>query len=169
MTWQGTPCQWPADGCRWHRRVRAASDEAAPKGKAFRPEEQPWHDSHDLRDLGWWVIERTVEDSLPAPRASVISNVMRTLAGLGPEAPALEESLREVELRGLLMHGLPPRTEEEWRLAEALFDADALAEFRRWARSDEGDEDDRPQPLLGRQRRGDEVDVSLVVEDRDRR
>ena len=44
------------------------------------------------------------------------------------------DTLREVELRGRLMHGLPPREDEEWELARSLFDDDAMAEFERWQR-----------------------------------
>lgn len=57
---------------------------------------------------------------------------MRVLATLGPEPLAEEESLREIELRGLLMNGIPPRTPDEWELAAKVFDDEALSEFRRW-------------------------------------
>ena len=39
------------------------------------------------------------------------------------------------------MHGVPPRTPEEWGHAAELFDDEALAEFRRWDEAADGAED----------------------------
>ena len=57
---------------------------------------------------------------------------MRILASLGPEPMAEAEALKQVELRGRIMHGQPPRNPQEWERAAAVFDDEALAEFHRW-------------------------------------
>ncbi len=51
---------------------------------------------------------------------------------MGPDEYDTEQMLREVELRGVLMNGIPPRNEAEWELAASIFDDDAIAEFKRW-------------------------------------
>jgi hypothetical protein len=53
---------------------------------------------------------------------------------LGLEPYDEKEALREVELRGRLMHGQPPRDPEEWAFARERFDDNAMAEFERWQR-----------------------------------
>jgi len=102
-------------------------------------------EARDLRELGWWTIEHTIRGDLTPNRGTVISTIMRVLAAMGPEPLAEEEMLREVELRGVLMNGIPPRTAEEWELAGRIFDDDALAEFRRWPALT-GDRDDAEEP-----------------------
>ncbi|MXY36703.1 MAG: hypothetical protein F4061_01185 [Acidobacteria bacterium] len=92
----------------------------------------------DLRTLGWWLIEETLAGRVTPPEASAVNRMMHTLLQLGPTPEADELALQEVALRGLLMHGVPPRTEEEWRRAAEIFDDEALAEFRRWASVEEG-------------------------------
>ncbi len=124
-TKDGGRCHFPRDMCRWHGKAPAETAEPgleSPKAVGDR----------DLRGLGWWTIEHTILGDLAANRGTVISTIMRTLATMGPEPLAEEEILREVELRGILMNGIPPRTEEEWELAAKIFDDEALAEFRRW-------------------------------------
>ncbi len=86
----------------------------------------------DLRALGWWLIEETLAGRITPPEASAVNRMMHTLLQLGPTPEADDVALQDVALRGLLMHGLPPRTAEEWRRAAEVFDDDALAEFRRW-------------------------------------
>jgi len=133
-TQKGTACKLLARECDYHTRWRAAHPAQAP----IR-EEQPAAvvpsdpvNRRDLRELGWWLVDRMVSAELPTPNGSVIASVMRILASLGPEPMAQAEALKQVELRGRIMHGQPPRTPEEWERAEAIFDDDALAEFHRW-------------------------------------
>lgn len=147
--------------------VATPAASSQPDQNAWTPEEQPWHASRDLRVLGWWVIDRLVSGALEARQAAVIGNLVRTLAALGPGAIATEQALREVELRGVLMYGIPPRTPEEWELAASIFDADALAEFRRWRPLLESDHHDREQPLVLNQGGADDVQVPGAVDDED--
>ena len=126
-TKDGGRCHYDKGDCPWHR-----------DGRALKPPKAV--EDRDLRGLGWWTIEHTIRGDLVANRGTVISTIMRTLATMGPEPLAEEEALREVELRGRLMNGLPPATTEEWELATRIFDDEALAEFRRWAALDRGPE-----------------------------
>lgn len=133
----GAACRYPADRCphESHARAREARPrhERSPVG-AIR--------ARDLRALGWWLIEETLAGRVTPPEASAVNRMMHTLLQLGPAPEAEDRALQEVALRGLLMHGVPPRTEDEWRRAAEIFDEDALAEFRRWA-SPEGSPGER--------------------------
>lgn len=172
-TQKGTPCGWAAAECPHHRRDGRPSRRpergadhvpAAPPAKA----EFPWLAAHDLRGLGWWLIEQVLLQELETGRASVVANLVRTLAALGPAPEEESAALREVELRGRLMHGLPPRTPEEWARAEAVFDDAALAEFRRWERLLlEADDGDGLEPLDLGQGGAGEIDVPLVIDAED--
>ena len=126
----GSACRFPADRCphESHAGARAAPSRGAP------PKSPPAGAirERDLRALGWWLIEATLAGRVTPPEASAVNRMMHTLLQLGPAPEADERALREVALRGLLMHGVPPRTGEEWRRAAEIFDDEALAEFRRW-------------------------------------
>ena len=138
----GAPCRFPAGQCPHdaHARARGGGPvrerPASPVG-AIR--------ERDLRTLGWWLIEETLAGRVTPPEASAVNRMMHTLLQLGPTPEADELALQEVALRGLLMHGVPPRTEEEWRRAAEIFDDDALAEFRRWASLEEGTVEEREE------------------------
>jgi hypothetical protein len=67
----------------------------------------------------------------PAQGARFIRSLV-AVRKLGPEPIDEDEALAEVELRGRLMHGQPPRDPEEWALAARRFDETAIREFRRW-------------------------------------
>lgn len=175
---KGGPCPWPVDRCpveahaRWRRGHREADPPArpAPLGPAPTPgPEPPGLQERDLRTLAWWLIAGILRGDADARQASVVVSLMRTLAALGPAGPGEEEALREVELRGRLMHGLPPRNEEEWARAGAAFTPDALAEFRRWAEELllESDGRDRLEPLYLRERGAGHVHVPLLVDRED--
>ncbi|MGH2632027.1 MAG: hypothetical protein ACRDG3_01335 [Tepidiformaceae bacterium] len=145
-TQKGTPCKLLRDECDYHRRWRERTRRQQPATPAPRstasaqPNSGPVAAStpppglgeRNLRDLGWWVVGRMTETELTAPNASVVVAVMRILASLGPEPLAEEDALKQVELRGLIMHGQPPRSAEEWQLAADIFEDDALEEFHRW-------------------------------------
>ena len=133
----GSPCRFPADRCPHDSHARAR--EQRPQGARGEPAASPAGAirERDLRSLGWWLIEETLAGRVTPPEASAVNRMMHTLLQLGPAPEADERALQEVALRGLLMHGVPPRTPEEWRRAAEIFDEEALAEFRRWA--DEAD------------------------------
>lgn len=175
---KGGPCPWPLERCpveahsKWragHREGDSAPDPgpvhaaspaaAAPEGLRER----------DLRVLAWWLIAGVLSETVDTRQASVVAGLIRTLVALGPAGASEEEALREVELRGRLMHGLPPRDEDEWARAEAAFTPDALAEFRRWGGELllEGDGGDRLEPFDFGQHRAGDVHVSLLVDGED--
>lgn len=92
----------------------------------------------DLRDLAWWTAGALVDGTMEARDVSAMCTLIRTLHALGPEPEDQEAVLKEIELRGVVMNGFPPRNEEEWALAEQVFDADAIAEFHRWEATGHG-------------------------------
>jgi hypothetical protein len=102
------------------------------------------------------VIAQVLGESLDPRSAAVVVTVMRVLTALGAEPMAEEEALKEIALRGRIMNGQAPRDAEEWERAARIFDADALAEFRRWERGPlaldgallEGDGGDGGEPLI---------------------
>lgn len=177
---KGGPCPWPVAECpvpahaEWRVRTGQACHSSPPEAPAAddrpTPEKPGWLEGKDLRSLGWWLIERVLLGQFETQRASVAASLMRTLAALGPEEASEEEALREVELRGRLMHGLPPRTEEEWARAQEAFDEGSLAEFRRWANPLllEGDRGNGPEPFDLRQRGAGDVHMPLLIDDEDR-
>ena len=177
---KGGPCPWPVQRCPvpehadWRRQQQPKNPAAPPAPApaatpiAPEPEEFPWLGGRDLRALGWWLIEHVLRKKVEAHEGSVVANLVRTLAALGPEDADTEDALREVELRGVLMHGMPPRTEDEWARAARSFDDDALAEFHRWEKLLlEADHRDRPEPFdFGEVRAGD-VEVPGFIDDED--
>lgn len=132
------PCRYPAMACpkEGHQALRrtAARDAAIAE--------------RDLRALGWWLIDGVLAAGLEPQRASVTVRIMSLLERLGPGTHDGDDALREVVLRGLVMAGIPPRTPDEWAIAERVFDDEALAEIRRWALSFEGDGHDAFEPLV---------------------
>lgn len=122
--------------------------------------------SRDPLALQWWVIERIIDGALQPPQAAAISGVVRTLANLPPGARDEAAALASIALRGQLMHGIPPRTPEQWALAATMFDDEALAEFRRWELL-EDDRGDVREPLGLGDGLADDGDVAPVVHDED--
>jgi hypothetical protein len=169
-TQDGEPCGWTsgpcphhgADGKRRTARRKPPTNVIEPEPVSVAPPRQSLGlpgavVQHDLRQLGWWLIGETLLENVDVRSASVVVTAMRVISALGPEPMAEEDALKEVELRGRIMNGQPPRNAEEWARAERVFDGDAIAEFRRWeARGKprpellrlEGDRDDRSQPLV---------------------
>lgn len=132
----GGACRWPRAECPVHQ--PASREEAAGDGLPVAEREEPRQEAsalpggRDLRELGWWIIENTVSSGLTTQQASVVASVMRVLVALGPAPEDEETRLRAIELQAHLMHGFPPRSEEEWELAAQLYDDSALQEFGRW-------------------------------------
>jgi hypothetical protein len=142
-TRSGTACGWLLERCphaahREHREgrpPRRARGNTTPADASTGPidaRRQPWYEGRDLRLLGWWVIDTVLDERLDMRRATVLVAVMRVLAALGMEPLAREQVLREVELLGSIMNGIPPRDPSQWEQAVKLFDAGALEEISRW-------------------------------------
>jgi hypothetical protein len=94
-------------------------------------------EDRSLHGVAWWVLEHLAQGAIPERRATALASVLRVLLAIGPDVTSEEDRLAEVALRGVLMHGTPPRDEDEWALAEERFTSDAIEEFRRWAERDQ--------------------------------
>ena len=135
-TKEGRPCRWsrkpcPAHGERQGQRQRQPS---RPDESGRPPLRVPVAvRDEDPRALGWWIVARLIEGELEPQRATALTSLVRAIATLGPSPVSEREALAEIELRGLLMHGLPPRTADEWERAERILSAEALAEIVRRA------------------------------------
>jgi hypothetical protein len=164
----GDPCQFEAAKCP-HEAHAARRAEARNAGEAEprAPIDLPGAlDDRNLRGMGWWLVRAVLDGQVETARATVVSATLRLLASLGPEPLEEEEALRQVELRGRLMHGRPPRDAEEWALAERTFSAQALEEFRRWELL-ERDVRYGKEPLLAGDSAAGERHVPFAIEDED--
>jgi len=187
----GGRCRWPRGQCRFHRPAEAPSERAGPPPRV--PRGTPVSRRRDRRDgegglpravrerdvrgLAWWLMELLVSREDPAANAQALTAVLRVLAGLGPEPRQEEDALAEVELRGLLMHGVPPRTPGEWARAAELFSPEALREIARWegllAAGEgggallEGEGRDGFQPFRLRDARAEHLEVAGLIHDED--
>jgi len=135
----GGSCQWPVAKCRHqsHARWRAANGRAAASGNddlpPSRPESPRAVTGKDLHGLCWWLVEQVLGGDLETSRASVVATLVRVLLALGREPVDQDEMLRRAEIHGLLMHGVPPRTPDEWERAERILSPETLEMVKGWA------------------------------------
>ena len=143
-----TPCQWEKSRCTikthraWHEGVKGAAaqaDSPTPRAEsAGRPVPGAMR-QHDVPGVAWWALEGLAAGALTSSDASVMASLLRVLLAANNIILDDESALGEIELRGLLMHGIPPRTEAEWERLESAFSPEAVAEIRRWLRLLEAD------------------------------
>jgi len=69
----------------------------------------------------WNVIDALWREECDPPRAQAIIAALRVVFAAGQAPLDRDRALREAEVLGLAMHGLPPRDAEEAALAEELF------------------------------------------------
>lgn len=158
----GSPCNFGRVECPHHgpnARPRSATDGKPEPGV-------PPPEGRDISAITWWAIDGVALGWLETARASVLASLLRVATGLPPEDEA--DALKEVELRGRLMHGQPPRDDAEWGLAESLFTEEALREFRRWETLLERDAFHGGEELLPGDGARDHGDDPLVVHHEDR-
>lgn len=177
-TQAGGKCSWLAEKCPHHqprtqalprppRRPPPAGQRSETEASTDTP--QPLAAAiaaRDMRETAWeWVRWLSAKSDGGSQAAAML----RLVAGMPPEGAATDDALREIELRALVSHGVPPRSPGEWALAERLFSAAGLAEMQRWVSLLEANPADHLQPF----RRGDaaavEVDVPFGVEGEDGR
>lgn len=164
----GSSCRRPKAACSWHG---GNANPAAPgnvETSANGPRALPVPSAvteRDLRKFSWWLAAKVLRAELEPQRASVLATLVRVLASLGPDPMSEREALAEVELRGLLMHGIPPKNAEQWARAEAIFAPETLAEIeRRFALFGDGQGDYVRKPLLDREAGAGQADVPFVVD-----
>ena len=122
--------------------MTAAREPGPPRGRVL-PDS---YANRDPRRFAWWTIGAVLEEGLDARAGGVVANLLRIIQALGPEPQSEAERLKEAQLRGRIMHGLPPQSPEEWAYAATVFNDEALAEFRRWEELLEGDAGDVDEP-----------------------
>lgn len=136
----------------------------------------PERPGRDLRAFSWWLLEAILDGEVAPAKGGVMSGLLRIIAGLGPEPASEAEVYKELELRGRLMTGLPPRTPEEWDRVALFLDDEALEEIRTWPMDGprhphllERDSGDVREPeVLGDIGIGaDEADMAFVIDRED--
>jgi hypothetical protein len=137
VTRNGGRCQNRlGDRCPYHTDEQRARAQSPAPGAAAprRPGRREAIAGRDLHAVAWALLEDLLEDDGvdAARRASAGATLIRVVEGLGEPPVSGERAAAEIALRGMIMHGLPPRNEEEWALAEELFTPEAVAMFRTW-------------------------------------
>jgi len=125
----GAACPYHTD----EQRAHASTGEPGAEGRN-RPLRRDAIAGRDLHAVAWALLEELLEDERvdAARRASAGATLIRVVEGLGEPPVSRERAAAEIALRGMIMHGLPPRNAEEWALAEELFTPEAIAMFRTW-------------------------------------
>lgn len=120
----GHTCGYPPNACPLHIRVWPAT----------APGEQPLEkfDRNTLKPIAESVITKLTGGAITPLEAIRWLRALRNFHDLPISQEDEDEVLAEIELRGVVMNGFPPRNDEEWALAAKVFDADAIREFRRW-------------------------------------
>ena len=121
-------------------------------------------EKRDIHALAWWALGGLTTGELDERTGSVIASLLRVVLAAG-EAGLTddEEARREVELRGLLMHGIPPRNDEEWERLKQSFSPEAVEEVRRWRSLLVADRLDGVDPgLFGDEGAGEPGETSLL-------
>lgn len=93
------------------------TDRPAPRPRRRTPAER------DPLAAAWRLIDALWHEECEPSRAQAIIAALRLVFAAGQVPYDRDRALREAELLGLAMHGLPPRDDEEARLAEELFGA----------------------------------------------
>lgn len=163
-TASGRPCRWRQDQCpvashaHWRERQKGQhgpGQRPGPPAAAATADAVPLPGAVQERDISgvaWWAVEQLATGALEGRDGGTYATLLRVLLACDPDDPAAAAVLAEVELRGRLMHGLPPETMEQWRLLEARFGTDVVNEVRRWAGLFESDPLDIVDPALFRDR-----------------
>jgi hypothetical protein len=147
-----------------HPEIEAPAQEADEGDAAPLPFELDGIAERDIAETGWAVLEALTRGEIDQRAVGVVASVLRVLLTAGSSSIANEDALREVELRGLLMHGIPPRNDAEWSLMRATFSPEAVAEARRWRPLAEGDALDGVDAGVFREPFAGEEGESLVIE-----
>lgn len=130
----GANCPYHTDDQRARGHAEDPTEgDARPRGAASETRENAIP-VRDLHAVAWRLLEDLLEDDRvdAARRASAGATLIRVVEALGEPPVSRERAAAEIALRGMVMHGMPPRNAEEWALAEELFTPDAVTMFRTW-------------------------------------
>lgn len=91
-------------------------------------------EARDLRSVAWiWLQQLTSE--LSSRNGATAASWARLILNLGEE-PAGEDDVREeAAVVGSILHGIPPRDDRQWALAEEIFDPQTMRDIRSWGRA----------------------------------
>ncbi len=96
------------------------------------PEEEKAYESRDLRTVAWRFLSEIRHApeflKLSAPAASM----MRVIFALGDEPEDRAAAIAETAVIGSILHGIAPRDEDQWAIAERIYDDATLDDLRHW-------------------------------------
>ena len=148
-TQKGTPCRYDWPGCEYHtaaqrpalpppqqrlfetREHDELADEPAPRREAG-PEFDAALEGRNLRDLFWLTLEGVLHEELSEKLASIIATLGRAIFALGEEDIDREAAIAEAVVIGTILHGFPPRDEQQWEIARRHYDEHTLARLEDW-------------------------------------
>lgn len=120
----GHTCGYPPNSCPLHLRAWPSPAHEEVLLEKF--------DRNSLAPIAQSVVTRLTAGALTPLEAIRWLRAIRMFHELPMSTEDEDEMLAEIELRGVVMNGFPPRNEEEWELARKVFDAEAITEFHRW-------------------------------------
>jgi len=92
--------------------------------------------ANDLRALAWSWLARLSRD-LNVDDATRAASWARVLERLGPGPASHADAAMEIAVYGGAIHGIAPRTPEQWAYAHERFDAQTLASLKAWQAKDD--------------------------------
>jgi hypothetical protein len=89
-------------------------------------------DERNLREFNWLALEGVRAELGYSRGGSVIASLIRTLIAQGEDHMDLKEASEIAVVNGLMVHGVPPRTEREWEIARRIFEPDVVRHLEGW-------------------------------------
>ncbi len=96
------------------------------------PAEEKAYRDHDLRNVAWYFLSEIRHSSDFLKYSAPAASMMRVILAQGDEPQDRATALAETAVIGSILHGIAPRDEEQWAIAERLYDEATLEDLRHW-------------------------------------
>ena len=126
----GHSCGYPPNTCPLHIRAWPTNTSETHPSEKF--------DRKSLGPIAQSVVVKLTAGAITPLEAIRWLRAIHIFHDLPMSTEDEDDVLAEIELRGVVMNGFPPRNDEEWELAKKVFDADAITEFHRWEAAGRG-------------------------------
>jgi hypothetical protein len=91
---------------------------------------------HDMREVLWCYWEG-IRTALGYTAGSAMATVARALQSCGEDTTDLEDAIAVAVVNGRMVHGLPPRNDAEWAIADRIYEPSTVEELRGWEAADQ--------------------------------
>ena len=88
--------------------------------------------SRNLRDFTWYALEGVLRALGWERGGAVIASLIRALIAQGEDKMDLSEASAIAVVNGLMVHGIPPRNEEEWEVAGRIYEPKIVELLKTW-------------------------------------